>query len=347
MRPNLFNFATSELSQDGFLCWLLSWAKADYEKENPLLHLVGKDFLNLIYQRAGAALQVEFSNVEIRKQDGNIDILCLVNGKEKAILIEDKVGTKQHSNQLEIYKEYVTKTLGFASDNVISVYIQTGDQSDYSEVLKQGYLVFERKDLLVILENVNGKAARLKSDILDDFSNRLRKIEDSVQSFLNLPPEQWGWNAWKGFYAHLQNTLKAGGWDYVANPSGGFLGFWWYFRGNVDYQLNLQIEYKNKQRKFCFRICVKDATKRRAFRQHLHNMVVVECLKHKIKAKRPDHFGSGKYMTVALLDQPFPAIDSKGLLDMQETIKIIYSAQAVLDACLSTVKAEINHANND
>ena len=29
--PNLFKFATSELSQDAFICWLLSWAKKDYE----------------------------------------------------------------------------------------------------------------------------------------------------------------------------------------------------------------------------------------------------------------------------------------------------------------------------
>ena len=25
MKNNLFNFATSELSQDGFICWCLNW----------------------------------------------------------------------------------------------------------------------------------------------------------------------------------------------------------------------------------------------------------------------------------------------------------------------------------
>lgn len=29
--PNLFKFATSELSQDAFICWLLSWAEKDYK----------------------------------------------------------------------------------------------------------------------------------------------------------------------------------------------------------------------------------------------------------------------------------------------------------------------------
>lgn len=32
-KPNLFNFATSELSQDAFLCYLFSFAKKEY-KEN-------------------------------------------------------------------------------------------------------------------------------------------------------------------------------------------------------------------------------------------------------------------------------------------------------------------------
>jgi hypothetical protein len=26
MEPNLFNYATSELSQDAFICWLIAWA---------------------------------------------------------------------------------------------------------------------------------------------------------------------------------------------------------------------------------------------------------------------------------------------------------------------------------
>jgi hypothetical protein len=27
MKPNIFKYATSELSQDAFICWLLAWAK--------------------------------------------------------------------------------------------------------------------------------------------------------------------------------------------------------------------------------------------------------------------------------------------------------------------------------
>ena len=29
MTPNLFDFATKELSQDAVICWLIAWADAD------------------------------------------------------------------------------------------------------------------------------------------------------------------------------------------------------------------------------------------------------------------------------------------------------------------------------
>ena len=32
MKPNLFKYATSELSQDAFICWLLEWAKPQNRK---------------------------------------------------------------------------------------------------------------------------------------------------------------------------------------------------------------------------------------------------------------------------------------------------------------------------
>jgi hypothetical protein len=329
MLPNLFRFATSELSQDAFLCWLLSWADTKHEKNFLHLHTVSKNLLTLIYQRAGVKAPGDFFNVEIRRQDGNIDVLCIINNAV-AILIEDKAGSKQHSNQLERYKDYIFNELGFANDKVIPVYIQTRDQSNYHEVEKHGYLIIQRSDLLCIFESDYGKEARLKSDILEEFSSNLRRIEDDVQSFKTLPPEKWSRNSWKGFYMSLQNTLQDGNWDQVSNPSGGFLGFWWHFGGNKEYELYLQLE----QEKFCFKIWVNDAKKRRNLRQHWFNQVVSKCPSHGLRARRPDRFGNGEYMTVAILDQEFRIVGDNGLIDMAEVLKIIQSAQSVLDDCL-------------
>lgn len=37
-RPNLFTYATSELSQDAFICWLAAWADPKFKDADPALH---------------------------------------------------------------------------------------------------------------------------------------------------------------------------------------------------------------------------------------------------------------------------------------------------------------------
>lgn len=329
MLPNLFHFATSELSQDAVLCWLLSWADTKYKSDHPHLHAASKALFTMIYERAGLKVPIEFHNIEVRKQDGGIDILCFING-ETAILIEDKVGTHQHSDQLVRYKDYVFKERGFPSDKVIPIYIQTGDQSDYSEVAKHGYSIVERIDLLNVFESETGIIAKSKSDIMRDFAVYLRQIEDDVQSFHTLPPSDWSWNSWIGFYTTIQKQLKDGNWDYVSNPAGGFLGFWWYSHENDECEVYLQLE----QERFCFKISVDDAEKRRELRQHWYEKFISKCPEQGLKVRRPDRFGNGQYMTVAILDEEYRVVGANRLIDLAETLKIIQYAQHLIDACL-------------
>jgi len=323
MSPNLFQNATSELSQDAVLCWLLSWADTQYAK-NPL-YTAGKALLRLIYVRAGLELP-ESTSIAVEKQKGHIDILCVVN-KELAIVIEDKVGTKQHSGQLERYRLHVTTELGYEPNKVILVYIQTGDPSDDGDVLKSGYMLISRADLLEILESEEVEAAKARNDILSDFSGHLRRIEDTVQSYRTTPPSQWPWEAWKGFYSRLQAELGDGHWDYVANPSGGFLGFWWHFQGDDNFSVYLQLEEQN----LCFKIWVKDTQRRGELREYWHEKIMAAGKSSGLLLKRPNRFGSGEYMTVALLATDYRLTGEDGLLDMEKTLGVLRSAQAIID----------------
>ncbi len=325
MKPNLFKYATSELSQDAILCLLLSWADNNRKTDDPILHELGRNFLNSIYQCIKGTDPGSYQSIEIRQQDGGIDILCLING-DTALIIEDKVGTKQHSDQLARYKEHVIQK-GFASDKIIQVYLQTRDQSDYSEVTKHGYSVYERGDLLKVLESSAGIAAQEKSDVISSYSSYLRHIENEVQSFRTLPPKDWSWESWKGFYTELQRALEDAKWDYVPNQSGGFLGLWWHFLGNNECDQYLQIE----QEKFCFKIHVEDQEKRRELRDHWHNRILEECSRHGLKAKRPDRFGNGYCMTVAILDQDFRIVNDRNQIDLRKTIELLKRAESVLN----------------
>lgn len=330
MRPNLFHFATSELSQDAMLCWLLAWAKPESKPESASLHALSVKLLGRFFSRAGMECPPVITSLEVRRQEAHIDVLCLVNS-EFAVLIEDKVGSIQHSDQLARYKNYVVEMLGIAPGKLVPLYVQTGDQCSFAEVLKHGFHIIERSDILDVLESVEGDLAAKESDILSSYRHHLRIIEDDVRSFLSTPLDSWSWNAWKGFYTEIRKTLGEGEWDYVPNPNGGFLGYWWYFKSDLDAEVYLQMEQTN----FCFKITPYEGVNRQDTRLRWHNRIMESCARNGVNALRPRRFGSGVYMTVALLNRHYRQTDSNGLLDMKGTIQVLLKAQQVVDDAIN------------
>jgi len=103
MKPNIFNLATKELSQDSFIAWLLQWADSDCKTIDEKLNDCAKGFIKLLIFTQFAD-NIEIKKVKAGRQWENIDIWAEVND-EYLIIIEDKTFTQQHSNQLETYKE--------------------------------------------------------------------------------------------------------------------------------------------------------------------------------------------------------------------------------------------------
>ena len=330
-RPNLFDYATSELSQDAFLCWLLKWADPACQRFSEALHEAGVDLIRLLSAKKKKRLPKRINSVEVFKQYGNkeygyIDVLCKINEDDDdrtAILIEDKKGAQEHSNQLQRYIELVKKE--FPEDRILPVYVQTEDQSDYNEVRKHGYAVICRPDLLDELEKHT--KARQESDVLDGFLQCLSRIEDDVQSWKSTEPQDWQWNAWKGFYMELQSKL-GGGWGYVPNQAGGFLGCWfgdWAPVGGAESYLQIE------QGELCFRISVEGGADRRALRGYWHRAFMVRCEEEEIYAHKPARFGYGNTMTVVEVEPDHWLMVRDGRVDVAATV-------ARLEKCLGVVK---------
>jgi len=103
---NLFEYATKELSQDAFLCWL--FANFDCEQEEV------KDFSCyvlswLISDKLSLENIRQIKNVKILKQYKKIDILveCTFLDTPYIIVIEDKTCSTAHNRQLDRYRETV------------------------------------------------------------------------------------------------------------------------------------------------------------------------------------------------------------------------------------------------
>lgn len=114
IEPNIFEFATSELSQDAFLCYLMSFGKREYKDKNTEEYKLARSFLK--------ELIVEEDVEEIKRQESHIDVLILT--KSYVVILEDKTFSKEHSEQLKRYNE-ICKSKYF-DKKVKLLYFKTG-----------------------------------------------------------------------------------------------------------------------------------------------------------------------------------------------------------------------------
>ena len=178
MKNNLFSFATSELSQDAFICWCLNWINYPNEELYPM----AKDiFSNLLEEK-----DLENEEVEIKRQYKKIDVLVILKNSKIAYIIEDKTNTFEYSEQIKRYKETIKNDFKEEINDVKTVYFKTGfwfsddykTTSDENKVNKK----IDREDFLKILNKYRGK-----NQILDDYCEYFEEVtkqEEKEKNYL-------------------------------------------------------------------------------------------------------------------------------------------------------------------
>lgn len=306
LKNNLFTYATSELSQDAFLGWLISFADDDCLNNNRDLHDCSKKFLcSIIPELENKSIHID----KIDKQYEHIDVLVTINDYYK-LIIEDKTYTQDHDNQLKRYKEKIEND--FPDYKVIGLYYITGFQSDYSEVLAANYQKINRTQMLEILKPFNKK---IENQIWKDYYIFLDDFENEVNKFNSLSVKDWTWRQIYGFYNHLKNANYFGkeygcNYGYVANSSGGFDGIWFWLN-NYKYkppcELCLQLEFTNREKDHSelyirLKMTILDITsKDRSMYSQVRDNIIEKYQKYPSKDdffKRPPRLGCGISMTV-------------------------------------------------
>lgn len=164
MVPNIFRYATKELSQDAFICWLVACAReADGE-----LRKCGLAFVEALMRsgegrvtdaRSGAEESYcgeEHEIADVRgpwPQRGRMDVYFQAKVDESVVsfVLEGKTGTEMHGGQLERYRKVVgedTEEEGL----IKAVYFKTGyvfdDEREQAECA--GYSVFDAEDVVAL-----------------------------------------------------------------------------------------------------------------------------------------------------------------------------------------------------
>lgn len=324
--PNLFKIATKELSQDGFFTWLIQWANEEYIQINSELNETAKDFIRLLMKESN---NFKINKVNAKRQWEHIDICVEINDNH-VIIIEDKTNTREHSNQLNRYREIVEKA--YESKNYIShyIYLKTGneDLSSMKKIEEKGYSVISRKSILEVLNK-----RVVQNDIFIEFTENLNAIEDRTNS-CNTIEDITKRKSAEGFFLKLQEKLQVGKWQYVANASGGFLGFWYYHTAITDnLKMYIQIEnYFKEGIKVVIKTIRQKGSKEKITTEMLKKMLKgIQPLakKQDLSITKPSQYRAGETATLAIVKDVFP---ESGELDVQKIIIILKRIEKVIEA---------------
>lgn len=340
MRPNLFDYATSELSQDAFLLWLLRWSDPKYKDEDPSLYACSVLFINKLLN---LDYHLEVVSIKVEKQVKHIDVFCIVNDKY-AIIIEDKTNTTEHGKQMTRYSKVVGYSAKYKGLEKYCIYFKTGNESQNSiDSIKKNYIkgndsvwhfsVMQRQDMIEVLNHYEGTNV-----ILLDYRDRIKRIEKTFQNYLTLPVDEWGWGTWQGFYKELESLMdKSEGfwWGTVNSVGGAFVGAAWHrttFREKRT--LKLQIEGYPSPKKGS-RLCIKleapqddEKGKMRLLRSYGRELISM-AKEQSLEIERPKRYsGKGDVMTLACAD-----IHSivTGNFDISQVLAILKQYQELID----------------
>jgi hypothetical protein len=332
MQPNLFNYATSELSQDAFICWLIAWSDSAQIENDKFLNSCASIFVKKLI---GVPSAYEIISIEVGRQWNNIDVWALVNN-QYFLVIEDKKGTVEHSDQLKRYAEIAREHYKKSDIEIKLVYFKMQEQGQYTNVEKAGFTVFGRTKMLEILTECVEKVNRNEiNDILFDYYRNLQGLDKKINSYKELPLDKWYWHSWIGFYSELQNHL-GGNWDYVANASGGFLGFWWYWNSSEYKENYFEFYLQLEEGEMVFKLYCEKPDTRYEIRDFYRSKLYSKAKELEIDVYQ---FGRiGQWMGVARLNESYRKTDSNGLIDMNKTIATLKKMQLLLDEINNSLK---------
>lgn len=311
MKPNLFKYATSELSQDAFILWLLEWANPKCATEDKALHETAQEFVRLLLNNKDLIIK----SVNTKRQKNHIDVFAIINEKY-AIIIEDKTDTSEHNNQLERYEKWVTEQKEYSALETHIVYYKRGNESYFrlkkmtDKYALKRFTILTRKDVLEVLTKCT-----TNNLIFCDYVEYIQDIQCQSEAYQSLPINNWSSYTWQGFYMALEKELQTGDWGYVPNKQGGFWGFYWHLKkasSNPDVDIYLQLEEK--------KLCVKAYQKDGVEKGYIYSSQLVELAKEKnISLIKPDRLRKGITMTLAV--HKFP--DTANFSDIVQLLREI------------------------
>jgi len=336
MKPNIFSIATKELHQDAFIAWLLQWADPSNRQYNEALYQTGTNFVKALLQKNHDIGNAEITKVKASRQWENIDVNVEVETTESKylIVIEDKTYTSEREGQLERYRTSGENWCKKHNAQLGCVYLKTGSESEkrLRIIRGRGFKTFNRKEFIALLDSYPATG----NEILLDFRARLHQLQKAHDAFETTVIGQWNNECWIGFYQFLEQNMGIVDWHLV-NPPGG--GSFWNAVLNWEYWFGFPVYLQIEQGKLCFKISHGDSDIEDYSRSQIRNLWY-EVIRKNAAAKkdstihRPERFGSGYYMTSAVVYKADWLGDAEKLISKDEVIQRLAHYKMFMESLL-------------
>ena len=328
--PNIFSFATSELSQDAMFAYLIKWADPKNMSIDKDMCQLGQSFLELLT----SSEELIINSVEVGRQWRNIDIWVEIN-HDTILIIEDKTNTSIHDNQLDRYRAIIEEEYNGKRNIQLFTYVKTGNEPKaiLEEINKKGYKTINRSQILAVLNTYRGN-----NPIVLNYKESLQTLEDATNSYINSPTDKWNGDSWQGFYMEIEKHCHDIKWGYVPNPSGGFWGAWWHFKcpeNNNNLEMYLQFE----EAKMCVKICYDGPENKTIIRNKCYEALMETAAQIAPEIVRPDKFGAGTYMTIGVVN-PEHLFGDK-IINVQEILTKLSKYEEIIDTTVKNLETRL------
>lgn len=206
---NLFDYATKELSQDGFLCWLID----NYDDPT-----IGHYSYNFIRFLTGFDIKDgDIVELELKRQEKNMDIVVdFWTSKKKdssshyVFVIEDKTHSSLHDNQLLKYGETISKwnDKDTQEKRTAKVFYKTDefsnkDNEELKKAKEYNWKSFNIKDIHGHFSEIRNSG----SQVLDFYCDNIRKIYKKINESPEGSPAEWDILEARTFFRKIKEQL--------------------------------------------------------------------------------------------------------------------------------------------
>ena len=193
---NLFDYATKELSQDAFLRWFL-----DNDIDNS-----GK----LLLSKFTGLKSTKITKIETQGQVHKIDILVSFyhEGQKHYLVIEDKVDSFEHNDQLNKYRNLITKIVSNSGENIKTHFIyykpRPLTEEEPQPVIKDNEWVgFGIEEIYSFFKNYVGH----NNLIIDSYAQYISDLHTKLLNISSKPVIEWDHLSAQTFFRKTVETI--------------------------------------------------------------------------------------------------------------------------------------------